>query len=447
MVKRILAFLIVAVMITSLIACDNSKKPGPGGNTPGNESTDGTSDETKAPETSKKDEETKAPDKVYQPNADCKFIGKVGVGAVGGTVYFDDIKVNDRGPSNMELIPTNGFEGEPEVPAFTGLASADAVTPEIVADPLKPENNKALSVSDGTVLITGDKIWNYYQYGMKVLLADENAQADIYFAVTDDKNYFVLSLGEQGNTKATCYKVTDGKKENAQFTVPLTLDLEKWTTIGVNINVDTITIFVSGSTILDLYNPEMVNDYYDYNGTVIPASIAQAGLGAPAENAQFYEVKPEQVIHDGKGTWGDNGANVATNAFDMDRTTFYDCDEKLDTPLDTKVNSVNVGIPGDGKFATGYVGVKFDAPTKVSHFRYCARSANLDRMAGGILQGSNDGENWTDLYTIPSDAVCVADKFYTVALEEEAEFTYYRYVGATEKYCNISELELWYAAK
>ncbi len=439
MVKRIIAFILAAIMMLSFVACTDGSKPGPN---PGEKGTSAsTGDGEKNPGTDKPDPQDKPDTQVYEPNPDCKFSGKVGVGAVGGVAYIDDLKVNDLGPKNMALIPTTSFDGE--LPTFTGLDDA-AATPSVVDDPIKT-GNKALSVAKDTVLVSGDKIWNYYQYGMKVLPADENTTIELYFAITDAKNYYVLCLGEQANTKATCYKVTDGKRENAQFTVPLTLDLTKWTSVGIKINVDTITIFVAGNTILDLYNADMVNEYYDYNGAVIPASIAQGNLGAPAKNAKYIEVKPEQVIHDGKGTWGDNKDNVATKAFDMNVETFYDCDEKLDTPLDTKVNSVNVGIPGDGTFATGYVGVKFDAATKVTHFRFAARKSNLDRMAGGIFQGSTDGETWVDLYTIPADQACAAGKFYLVTLDEAVTYTYYRYVGATEKYCNISEFELWCA--
>ena len=445
MTKRLIAMLIAVIMVLSLVACSNGDKlpDNTNDNQPSNSDkpNDDGNKTTDAGNSSNPD-----PEEVYTPDPDCPYRGYVAFGVASGTAYFDDIKVRDRGTGGFDLVPQNGFEDSSDLPAFKAIGSTDAVTPTIVDDPIQAAKegaeitNHVVSVASGN-LATGETIWNLYQYTIKVLPADENTVIEVFFAIQDANNYYVLDLGEEGNTKATAYKVTDGNKENAQFTIPLTLDLDKFTNIGININKDTITIYIAGEDRFDLYNANYVNDWYPYTpeGDVVPLSVSEKQFGAPGEGYKFYPVNLDNILHDGKGTWSNDVKNVATMAFDLDMKTYYDCDEENGS---VPTEEVLVGTRyGDGSFETGYVGAYFETAFVLKAVRFCPRDTFSARASDGTIEASADGETWVKIGSI--DDTPTEGTFNTYIMENDTAYNYYRYVGPSGGYCNVAEIEFW----
>jgi hypothetical protein len=181
------------------------------------------------------------------------------------------------------------------------------------------------------------------------------------------------------------------------------------------------------------YEPNM----YPYEGDVIPASV-DWDWGAPDANSVYFVIDEANVIHDGKGTWNNTVDTVAPKAFDQDVDTFYDCDENLEYE---NTEEMNVGIAGDGTFETSYVGAKIDGGVVLTQIRWFPRKDYLARTVGGKFQASTDGETWVDLATI--DEQPVGGDFVFVDINDSTVYNYVRYVGPTEGFGNIAEIEIW----
>ena len=194
-------------------------------------------------------------------------------------------------------------------------------------------------------------------------------------------------------------------------------------------------------------------EFYPYNGDVLPSSVKDDGLGAPGPGVVYFAVDEKNVIHDGKGVWQNDPNMYPSAVFDLNKETFYDCDE-----LSENANSKTemIGIPGDGKCETGYVGVRFDDYINIAYIRYCPRDEFPNRMVGGRFEVSRDGLIWQTVYTISK--VPAAGKFTTISLYSNANtdglndsfaskndrwVRYVRYVSPREGYCNVAEIEIW----
>lgn len=119
--------------------------------------------------------------------------------------------------------------------------------------------------------------------------------------------------------------------------------------------------------------------------------------------------------------WGDNPAAGRAAAFDGDTATFYD-------PM---------GM-GDG-----YCGVDCGEPYTLTQVNIHSRSGYLDRYNGAMIQGSNDEENWTTLFTADGPAPEFA---WTVipasGLSDNTGYRYYRYYNETS-HGDVAEVEFY----
>ncbi len=202
----------------------------------------------------------------------------------------------------------------------------------------------------------------------------------------------------------------------------------------------------SSGTAETIRKADYLEDFFPYDGDVIPASIAVSGWGAPDGESVYFPVSPENVIHDGKGTWNNMTDRLPTCVFDGDVLTCYDCDE---TEATVNNADMNVGIPYDGEepFPTGYVGAYFEDGIILTAIRWHGRPENPDRNAGGVFQASVDGKEWVDLYTIEKDSPCMDyENIHSDDMPEECAGTVYhyvRYVSPQNGFCNITEIEFW----
>lgn len=119
--------------------------------------------------------------------------------------------------------------------------------------------------------------------------------------------------------------------------------------------------------------------------------------------------------------WGDNPAAGRAAAFDGDINTFYD-------PM---------GI-GDG-----YCGVDCGEPYILTQVNIHSRSGYLDRYLGAMIQGSNDEENWTTLYTADAAAPEFAWTIIPASdLSDNTGYRYYRYYNETS-HGDVAEVEFY----
>lgn len=439
--KRFIALLLAAMMLLAFVACDNSNTPAGGTDAQTNDNAG-----TNAPAGTENKGDDKTPADEYTPDPDCPYSGSVGVGATGGTAYFDDLRVRNRGKGPADLIASVNFEDETKLPTFHALGATDEVKGEVVADPTLPEGSSlerhVLSVGTGATLVTGEPIWNLYQLTVKVFVPDEKTVADVYFCVVDANNYYVLSLGENDNSEITCYVVKDGKKENAQFTVKRPLPTDALTSVGITLNNDTIEIYVGGEKILHLYNEE-----FDLYHGHVPASLE--ATPAP-EGLTYFAVDSSNIIHDGKGTWENHEDTTALMAFDGNKDSYYDCDEKNEgqPPTEAVLVGSEYGDYTDPENLYGYCGGHFETAFVLKQIRLYPRDTfassktdGSDRYIGCTIQASNDGKEWVTLYTL--ETAPTEGQFTIVDLENTTAYTYYRYYSRAESYCNVNELEFW----
>lgn len=117
-------------------------------------------------------------------------------------------------------------------------------------------------------------------------------------------------------------------------------------------------------------------------------------------------------------TFGTDGSSESYNpaaAWDGDTTTFFD------SQRDNAITGADFGI----EIALGKI-------------RYFPRENLEYRMNGGKFQGSVDGIDYTDIYTIPS-----APAYEWTEVEVSGTYRYLRYLAPTASYGNVAEIEVY----
>lgn len=79
----------------------------------------------------------------------------------------------------------------------------------------------------------------------------------------------------------------------------------------------------------------------------------------------------------------------------------------------------------------------------IGSVKFYPRSGNTARMNGAILQGSNDGSNFVNLYTINNISEL---KWYSVVIDNNTPFRYFRY-NSSSGLANVAELQLYKPTK
>ena len=166
-----------------------------------------------------------------------------------------------------------------------------------------------------------------------------------------------------------------------------------------------------------------------YDSIPTPVETAEAPAeAAPAEEAPAAATYPASgadgsiingtVIGNETG-WGDNAAAGAAAAFDGDAATFFD-------PL---------GV-GDG-----FCGIDAGESYILDKVVILSRADWNARFVGAMIQGSNDGENWTTLWT--SDVEGTNPDYYTVTeFENNTGYSQFRYFNETN-HGDVAEVEFY----
>ncbi|MFC1504835.1 carbohydrate binding domain-containing protein, partial [Spirochaetota bacterium] len=105
--------------------------------------------------------------------------------------------------------------------------------------------------------------------------------------------------------------------------------------------------------------------------------------------------------------------------FDGDIATFFDCMDPTG----------------------GYAGIQLGEATVVTRIRFYPRVPNfMHRMVGGKFQGSVDGASYTDLAVITDTP---AADWNEITVSDSTAYTYLKYIGPTDSYCNVNEVEFY----
>ncbi|MFC1504864.1 carbohydrate binding domain-containing protein, partial [Spirochaetota bacterium] len=105
--------------------------------------------------------------------------------------------------------------------------------------------------------------------------------------------------------------------------------------------------------------------------------------------------------------------------FDGDTATFFDCMDPTG----------------------GYAGMQVAQAAVVTRIRFYPRLPQFPfRMNGGKFQGSTDGSSYTDLHVINENPAAAWNE---VMITGAAAYTYLRYIGPVDSYCNVAEIEFF----
>ena len=128
------------------------------------------------------------------------------------------------------------------------------------------------------------------------------------------------------------------------------------------------------------------------------------------------------------------GESFGTEAYGGGENTYS---LALDGNPDTFFDSLS-----GGAFTT-WVGVELVSPARLTEFRWHPRDGFTDRSVGACIQGSNDGFDWTDIYTIYDqpelDYVSVSADYF----ETDEYFTMFRYTQSTDTHLDVAEVEFY----
>ena len=139
--------------------------------------------------------------------------------------------------------------------------------------------------------------------------------------------------------------------------------------------------------------------------------------GSKMGDISLEEIPLEGAKVDGSTPWNNGTVDVAANVIDGNIGTFFD------------------GV------ADGWLEIDLGSTTAFDVIGYAPRGSYESRMVDGKFYGSDDGENWTELYTVTSTP---ASGINFAFMPEGCAYRYIRYdVPSGDYYCNIAEIILY----
>jgi hypothetical protein len=127
------------------------------------------------------------------------------------------------------------------------------------------------------------------------------------------------------------------------------------------------------------------------------------------------------VVIGTEGSYRNHGT-VAADAFDSNLNTYFDAPD----------------ASGD------WAGLNLGTPEVISQISYAPRSGWASRMVGGMFQGSDTADfssGVVTLYTISSTPT--TGVYTTAAVNNTNAFEYVRYLGPTNSYCDVAEVQFY----
>ncbi len=152
-------------------------------------------------------------------------------------------------------------------------------------------------------------------------------------------------------------------------------------------------------------------------------ALSDAEVLALTSYPTYPPVKLTGGVIGSPGSWSNQG-NTITNVFDGNFNTFYDA----------------ANASGD------WVGLDLGSTQTVAQVKYAPRAASGSRMVGGVFQAANVADfssGVVTLFTIPTAPP--SGVLTTQPIATAGSYRYVRYLGPTDGYCNVAELEFYRA--
>lgn len=272
--RKLTAILLALAMLVSLCLASCSDKPDipvvPGGDTnnAGGDTTTNGGGSTGPVGTTE-----------YYPDSTADFGGWFAIASAGGPIYFDNVKgvavvgkiglfehtFDEEGANLDAFTAISGNIADWSIvdePVFeTEAEEADEAETEEEAEPV----NKVLTTSGEGAIKFGGADWNRVQLTSKIMLTEESGGAEIYFGYEDENNYYVVNLGNGSNSSVNVTHVADGKASVDTIDLSYTLPVGEWVNISVVLNPNTVTLYVAGAQLFEVYDVVEADDVY-YGG-------------------------------------------------------------------------------------------------------------------------------------------------------------------------------------
>ena len=286
---------------------------------------------------------------------------------------------------------------------YWGLAAADHDNEEIVL------SQKYYAYGQFSRYIRqGDTIIGSDQEGKTLAAYDVDGDKAIIVAIntsSSDQNWeFDLSGFEEMGNKVTAIRTSGDLKTGEHWK-----DVTKRDNIVVDADERCFTATMKGNSITT----------YIVEGV---SGIKDVSDDNTAENPEVSQITIAKDQVTGSTPWNNGTTDVASNVVDGDYTTFFD------------------GV------SSGYVTLDLGQETQIGAIAYAPRSGYAGRCVGAVISGSNDGENWTELYTISStpaenkDTMVYYTDFKTSGVPS---YRYIKYSVGANGNCNLSELKVY----
>ena len=286
---------------------------------------------------------------------------------------------------------------------YWGIAAADHNNNEIVL------SQKYYAYGQFSRYIRpGDTIIGSDQEGKTLAAYDVDGNKAIIVAIntssSDQTWEFDMSGFEEMGNKVTAIRTSGDLKTGEHWK-----DVTKSDNIVVDADEQCFTATMKGNSITT-YIVEGVN------------GIKDTSDDNTAEKPEVRQIAIAKNQVTGSASWNNGTTNVASDVVDNNYGTFFD------------------GV------SNGYVTLDLGQETQIGAIAYAPRTGYASRCVGAVISGSNDGENWTDLYTISStpaekqDTMVYYTDFKTTGVPS---YRYIKYSVDANGNCNLSELKVY----
>ena len=156
--------------------------------------------------------------------------------------------------------------------------------------------------------------------------------------------------------------------------------------------------------------------------TYIIEGVSRIKDATQEEVPEVEQVTVEKDQVSSSTPWNNSTTNIAANVVDGKYSTFFD------------------GV------SNGYVTLDLKEMTEIGAIAYAPRSGYAGRCVGATIYGSEDGENWTELYTIeetPSEGKDTIVYYTDFNVNEAPTCRYIKYAVGANGNCNLSELKVY----
>ncbi|MFC1504680.1 discoidin domain-containing protein, partial [Spirochaetota bacterium] len=326
-------------------------------------------------------------------------------------VTFGDVQINPLGSiPDATATPIATATSSPTPSSGTVKLSISSVSAN------KNSSDAVLTLDSNYAtrwVVVGDPVWIEYDLDAVKTVAEVHVQ---WYRGNERINYFNIETSADGNT---FNNVFSGESSGT------TTDLEKYT---VNTTAQYIRIIGHGNSVdTDPWTSISEVEIYGSGGGTPTTST-------PTPEPTFTPIPTATSTPTGPGTdpvklsgsiFGSGNAYLPgreyDKIFDSDIHTYFDCTDP----------------------SGGYAGIELASDATLSAIRFHPRIDPRDwskRMIGGRFQGSANGTDYTDMYTITSlpDAA-----WNEINLPDQSPYKYLRYIGSVDGYCNVAEIEFW----